>query len=108
MQTTFYILFLQFYTFFSASEQKSHFVHGKRPLLNPHPPNGHWLFCVMKVGMDVVPNIKIFIESKNTGGIWRQKMHLSIESAWKWNIAYKIASIGLRLDRPQLQRWFLF
>ena len=22
----------------------------------PTPPNGHWPFCVMKVGMDVVPN----------------------------------------------------
>ena len=29
----------------------------------------------------ILSNIKIFIESKNTGGIWRQNMHLSIESA---------------------------
>ena len=53
-------------------------------------------------------SIKIFIESKNAGGICRQNMHLSIESAWKWDIVYKIASIGLRLDRPQLQHWLFF
>ena len=56
----------------------------------------------------ILSNIKIFIESKNTGGIWRQNMHLSIESAWKWDLAYKMASIDLRLDRPQLQHWLLF
>ena len=46
--------------------------------------------------------------SENTGGIWRQNTHLSIESARKWDIVYKIASIGLRLDRLQLQHWFFF
>ena len=48
MQTTFHILFLQFNTIFLTSEQKSHFVHRKRPLLKPPapPPNGHWPFCV--------------------------------------------------------------
>ena len=31
----------------------------------------------------IFSNIKIFIESKNTGGIWiGQNVHLSIESAW--------------------------
>ena len=79
----------------------------------------------------------IFIESKNTGGICRQNIHLSIENAWKWDIVLdqrrlfwhtkekfrnkepswvfliflkcvKIASIGLRLERPQLQHWSLF
>ena len=56
----------------------------------------------------ILSNIKIFIESKNTGGNWRQNIHLSIQSALKWDIAYKIASIDLRLDRPQLQHWLLF
>ena len=82
-------------------------------------------------------NIKIFIKSKNTGGICRQNMHLSTESAWKWDTVLdqwrlfwhtkekfrkkkqswvfliflkcvKIASVGLRLDRPQPQHWLLF
>ena len=56
----------------------------------------------------ILSNIKIFIESKNTGGICRQNMQLSIGSAWKWDIVYKIASIGLRLDSQQLQHWLLF
>ena len=61
MQTAFYILFIQFNAIFLNSEQKSHLVHGKQPLLKPSPPppsplrNGHWPFCVTKVGMDAVP-----------------------------------------------------
>ena len=34
----------------------------------------------------MLANINIFIESKHTGGICRQNMHLSIESASKWDI----------------------
>ena len=53
-----YFIYTVYYNFLT-SERKSHFVHGKRPLLKPPPPpNGHWPFCVTKVGMDVVPKIK--------------------------------------------------
>ena len=34
----------------------------------------------------ILSNLKIFLESKNTGGICRQNMHLSIENARKWDI----------------------
>ena len=50
---TFYFSLMEFLN----SEQKSHFVHGKQPLLKPSPPSltaiGH--FAVTKVGMDAVP-----------------------------------------------------
>ena len=29
----------------------------------------------------MLPNMKIFLESEDTGGIWRQNMHLSIQNA---------------------------
>ena len=64
----------------------------------PTPPNGHWPFCVTKVGMDVVPNLL----SKTYGPIVSQCVPLRVDFVYitlllrKGNSFYAI----MMLDRP--------
>ena len=60
MENAFYILFLQFNTIFE--------LQNKNP--TSFMENGHWQFCVTKVGMDVVPN-PIMISMKITMVVYK-------------------------------------